>query len=152
VPLFVLALLIGVVGGLRAMTPLMAVSWAAHLGWLHLENTPLAFMGYAYSPYIFTLFAIGELINDKLPKTPSRKLPVPFAVRILVGAFGGAALGYPAGEMILGAVAGAIGGVAGTLGGYEFRRRLAQSVGNDLPVALLEDAIAVGLAFWIVSR
>ena len=151
-PLFVLALLIGVVGGLRAMTPLMAVSWAAHLGWLHLENTPLAFMGYAYSPYIFTLVAIGELINDKLPKTPSRKLPAPFAVRILVGAFSGAALGYPAGEMILGAFAGAIGGVAGTLGGYEFRRRLAQSVGNDLPVALLEDAIAVGLAFWIVSR
>jgi len=148
----ILAFFIGVIGGLRAMTAPAAISWAARLGWLHLENTWLTFLGAPITPYILSVLCIGELINDKLPKTPSRKLPVPFAVRILVGAFSGAALGYPAGEMILGAVAGAIGGVAGTLGGYEFRRRLAQSVGNDLPVALLEDAIAVGLAFWIVSR
>jgi uncharacterized membrane protein len=31
--LFVLALLIGVIAGLRAMTPPAAVSWAAALGW-----------------------------------------------------------------------------------------------------------------------
>src|SRR5262245_38358666 len=134
------------------MTPLMAVSWAAHLGWLHLESTPLAFMGYAWSPYIFTLLAGGEIINDKLPKTPSRKLPAPFAVRVLIGAFAGAALGYPSNAMIPGAIAGALGGVAGTLGGYEFRRGLAQAIGKDLPAALIEDLIAVGLAFWIVSR
>ncbi len=151
-PLFVLAFLIGVVAGLRALIPLMAVSWAAHLAWLHLENTPLAFMGSAWAPYLFTLLAIGEIVNDKLPKTPSRKLPAPFGVRIVVGAFAGAALGYPSDATIPGALAGAIGGVAGTLGGYQFRRGLAQAIGKDLPAALIEDLIAVGLAFWIVSR
>ena len=45
--MYVLAFLIGVVAGLRALTPLAAVSWAARLGWLHLENTWLAFLGFA---------------------------------------------------------------------------------------------------------
>ena len=149
--LYLLAFLIGVVAGLRSMTPLAAVSWAARLGWLHLENTPLAFLGYAATPYILTLFAIGELITDKLPKTPSRKTLVPFAARIVTGAFSGAALGAPSGALAAGLIAGALGGVAGTLGGYEFRRRLVKATGGkDLPIALLEDAIAICTAFWIV--
>src|ERR1700730_14027307 len=90
---FVLAFLIGVVAGLRSMTAPAVVSWAARLGWLHLENTWLAFLGFAATPYIVSLLAIGELIADKLPKTPSRKAPVGFIGRILTGALTGAALG-----------------------------------------------------------
>ena len=149
---FALAFAIGVVAGLRSLTPPAAVSWAARLGWLHLENTPLAFLGFAATPYILSLLAIGELINDKLPKTPSRKTPVPFAARIVVGAFCGAALGAPNQALIGGLLAGALGGVAGTLGGYEFRTRLAKAAGGkDFPIALLEDAVAICAAFWVVS-
>src|SRR5260370_37210998 len=83
----------GVLGGLRSMTAPAVVSWAAHLGWLHLENTPLAFLGSRYVPCILSVLAIGELIADKLPKTPSRKTPGPFAARILTGALSGAPLG-----------------------------------------------------------
>jgi len=152
-PPYLLAFLIGVVAGLRSMTPPAAVSWAARLGWLRLENTPLAFLGFAATPYILTLLAIAELINDKLPKTPSRKTPAPFATRIVTGAFSGAALGAPSGALLGGLVAGALGGVAGTLAGYEFRKRLVKATGGkDLPIALLEDAIAICAAFWIVSR
>src|ERR1700722_3225347 len=75
---YALAFLIGVVAGLRSMTAPAVVSWAARLGWLHLENTWLAFLGAAITPYILSLAALGELINTKLPKTPSRKTPVPF--------------------------------------------------------------------------
>ena len=150
-PPYVLAFLIGVVAGLRSLTPPAAVSWAARLGWLHLENTPLAFLGFAATPYILSLLAIGELINDKLPKTPSRKTLVPFTARIVTGAFSGAALGAPSGELAGGLLAGALGGVAGTLAGYELRRRLVKATGGkDLPIALLEDAIAICTAFWIV--
>jgi hypothetical protein len=46
-----LALLIGVVVGLRAMTAPAVVSWAAYLGRMHLEGTWLAFLGYAWTPY-----------------------------------------------------------------------------------------------------
>jgi uncharacterized membrane protein len=150
---YILAFLIGVVTGLRSMTTPAAVSWAARLGWLHLENTPLAVLGFAATPYILSVAAIGELINDKLPKTPSRKAPVPFAVRVLMGALCGAALGAPGQALFGGLVAGALGGVAGTLGGYEFRSRLVKVTGGkDFPIALLEDAIAICAAFWIVSR
>jgi uncharacterized membrane protein len=152
-PTYILAFLIGVVAGLRAMTAPAAVSWAARLGWLQLENTPFAFLGFSATPYILSLFAIAELVNDKLPKTPSRKTPAPFTVRVVTGAFSGAALGAPGAALLGGLLAGALGGVAGTLAGYEFRRRLvAATGGKDLPIALLEDAIAVCAAFWIVSR
>src|SRR5689334_11702482 len=151
--LYLLAFLIGVVAGLRSMTPPAAVSWAARLGWLHLENTPLAFLGFAATPYILSLFAIAELITDKLPKTPSRKAPGPFIFRIITGAFSGAALGAPGGALLGGLIFGALGAVVGTLGGYEFRRTLVKAIGGkDLPIALLEDAIAIGAAFWIASH
>jgi len=149
---YVLAFLIGVIAGLRAMTAPAAVSWAARLGWIHLENTGLAFMGFAYTPWILTLLAIGELINDKLRKTPSRKAPGSFGARIVTGALSGVALGASGGSLAGGLVLGALGAVAGTLGGYEARTRLVRATGGkDLPIALLEDAIAVLGAIWIVG-
>ncbi len=149
----VLVFLIGVVAGLRALTPLAAVSWAASLGWLHLENTWLAFLGYAAAPYILTALALAELVNDKLPKTPSRKAPPSFAVRLITGALSGTALGLPSQSLVTGIVCGLIGAVSGTLGGYELRTRLVKVTGgNDLPIALLEDVIAIALAAWTVWR
>jgi uncharacterized membrane protein len=150
--MYVSVFLIGVIAGLRAMTAPAAVSWAARLGWLHLENTWLAFLGFAATPYIVSVLAIGELIADQLPKTPSRKSPPGFIARIVTGAICGAALGAASGALIGGAIVGVLGAVAGTLGGYELRVRLARAVGKDLPIALLEDAIAIGGAFFIVSR
>jgi uncharacterized membrane protein len=55
--------------------------------------------------------------------------------------------------MLTGLVAGVVGAVVGTLGGYEFRVRLVKAAGGkDLPIALLEDVIAIGGAFLIVAR
>jgi uncharacterized membrane protein len=150
--IYVLTFLIGVIAGLRTMTAPAAVSWAAHLGWLPLENTWAAFLGYTVSPYIFTVLAIVELVSDQLPQTPSRKVPLQFSARIVSGAFCGAAIGTASGALTGGLVAGALGAVAGTLGGYEFRTRLVRATGGtDLPVALLEDAIAIGGAAWTVA-
>jgi uncharacterized membrane protein len=126
----VLAFLIGIVAGLRAMTAPAAVSWGARLGLLPLQSTSLAFLGYAATPYIFTLLAVGELINDKLPKTPSRKVPPQFIFRIISGAFSGAAIGAARQSLVLGLVAGAVGAVAGTLGGAAVRTKLAEVFGT----------------------
>lgn len=150
--IYVLAFLIGAVAGLRALTPLAAVSWAAHLGWLPLQDTWLAFLGSSFAPYIITALALGELVNDKLPATPSRKIALAFGARIAIGALCGAALTVQSGMVIGGVLAGAIGAVVGTLGGAELRARLAGAFGKDLPAALLEDAIAIGGAILIVSR
>ena len=150
--LYLLAFLIGVVAGLRAMTAPAVVSWAARLGWLDLHGTPLAFLSAAVTPWIFTAAALGELVNDKLPKTGSRKAPPAFIARIVMGALSGAAVGAAGHALAAGLILGALGAVAGTFGGYEFRARLARAAGKDLPIALLEDAIAILLAFWAVRR
>ena len=146
------AFLIGVIAGLRSFTAPAVVSWAARLGWLHAEDSWLGFLGFAATPYILSVLAIVELIADQLPKTPSRKAPPGFIARIVTGAISGAALGASSGSWIVGLVAGVAGAIAGTFVGYEFRVRLVKATGGkDLPIALLEDAIAIGGAFLIVS-
>ena len=144
-------LLIGVVAGLRAMTAPAAVAWAAYLGWLPLAGTPLAFMAHVAAPWIFTVLALGELIGDQLPTTPSRKVPVQFGTRVVMGALCGAGIAAPGGQLVLGLVAGVLGAVIGTLGGAAARARLAQAFGRDLPAGLLEDVVAIVGAWWIVG-
>ena len=90
--IFVFAFGIGVVAGLRAMTAPAVVSWAAYLGWLSLQGSPLAFMGSIVAVAIFSLLAIGELIGDLLPRTPKRTAPAPLIARILMGGLCGACL------------------------------------------------------------
>ena len=148
--IIILALLIGIVAGLRSMMAPAVLAWAAYLGWLPLQTTWAAFMAHSITPFIFTGLAIIELIMDKLPTTPSRKSPPSFAARIISGAFSGSVLGAAVGTTLIGLVAGAIGSVLGTLGGYEFRTRLAKATGHDVPNALLEDGIALAGAFLIV--
>ncbi|CAN5128423.1 membrane protein [soil metagenome] len=148
--LYLFALLIGVVAGLRAMTAPAAVAWGAHLGLIPLQGTPLAWLGGTIAPWVFTALAVLELVSDQLPKTPSRKVPVQFGTRVLSGAFCGAAIGLVGDAWIGGAVAGAIGAVIGTLGGADARGRLAKALGKDLPAALIEDVVAVGGAILIV--
>ena len=54
------AFLLGTASGLRAIMGLAVVSWAARLGYVHLEHTWLAFLGFAFTPYILSLLAIGD--------------------------------------------------------------------------------------------
>jgi uncharacterized membrane protein len=145
-----LALLIGVVAGLRAMTAPAAVAWAAYLGWLDLGGSWLAFLGNAWVRWILTALALVELVTDQLPSTPSRTVPVQFGARIVMGALSGAAVGAGAGgSWVGGLVAGLVGALVGTLGGRAFRARLAAAFGSDRPAAFVEDAVAIGGALLI---
>src|SRR5689334_20582799 len=136
------------------MTAPAATAWAVHLGWLGLRDSPLAFMGTRVAVGLFTLLAIGELIADKLPFTPSRLSPGPLIGRILLGGLSGSVLCAAAGQSVLaGALAGGVGGVAGAMAGYHVRRALTQSMRiPDFVIALIEDAIAIAGAICIVSR
>jgi uncharacterized membrane protein len=149
--IYLLSLSIGIVAGLRAMTAPAAVSWAAYLGWLKLDESILAFMGYTWTPWVITVLAVAELVTDQLPSTPSRTVPVQFGTRILSGALTGAALGIVAGWLVIGAVLGATGAVIGTLGGRAARAALARKFGNDRPAALLEDVVAIAAAMLVVK-
>lgn len=148
------AFLLGCVCGLRSMTAPAVVAWGAHLGWLHFSGGFFSFFANRITLFVFSLFALGELVADKLPFIPARTEAGPLGVRIIFGALCGAALcvGSPAGAGILpGAVLGAAGGLAGAFAGYHYRHSLAGRV-PDLVLALIEDVVAVGGGFLILSR
>ncbi len=132
------------------MTAPAAVSWAAHLGWLDLGTTWLAFLGSPWTRWILTVFALAELVTDQLPSTPSRTVPMQFGARIVMGALSGAAIGASGDAMVGGLVAGIVGAIVGTLGGRAARARLAAAFGNDRPAAFIEDAVAIIGALLIV--
>jgi uncharacterized membrane protein len=148
--LYGLALLAGIVAGSRTFTGPAAVSWAARLGYLNLDGSWLAFMGYAWTPWIFTLLAIVEMVGDQLPSTPSRKVPTQFGARIVGGALAGATIGVSAGSWIIGIIAGVIGVVIGTYGGAEIRGYMGKAFGRDTPAAFIEDAGAIILGLIVV--
>jgi uncharacterized membrane protein len=150
----VLALCIGIVAGLRALTAPALVSWAAHLGWLHLEGTRLAFMGSTIAVAIFTVLALVEYVTDQLPKTPARTVPPQLIARIIMGGLSGACLSVSGGaSLLLGAVLGAIGAVIGTFGGYKARTGLVKALNvKDIFIAIPEDLVAIGLGYLLVSR
>ncbi|MDR3654256.1 MAG: DUF4126 family protein [Mycobacterium sp.] len=145
-----LALFIGIVAGLRAFTAPAVVSWAAFLDWLHVDGTWASWMGNSITVGLLTVLLVVELITDQLPKTPSRKTPPQFIARLISGGFSGAVIGAAWGFTFPAIAAGLVGAVLGTVGGYEARRRLvAATGGRDLPIALLEDGVAVGGGFLI---
>jgi len=149
---FGLAFGIGIVAGLRSLTAPAVVAWAAHLGWLNLQGSALAFMGSTTAVAIFSLLAIGELVADKLPTIPKRTAPAPLIGRIIAGSLCGASLCVAGGHsLVLGALLGGTGGVVGAFLGYSFRRRLALRI-KDLPAAICEDVVSIGLALFLVSR
>jgi uncharacterized membrane protein len=150
--LLLVALLIGVVAGLRALTPPAVVAWGAALGWLPLAGTWAHWVGHPITVTVLTILLVVELVTDQLPSTPSRTVPPQFLARIVTGAFAGAVIGAGWHHTFIGLGAGVIGAVLGTLAGYHARRRLvAANDGHDLPVALTEDAIAVLGGFAVVA-
>jgi uncharacterized membrane protein len=146
-----LALGIGFIAGLRSLTAPAVVAWAAFLKWINLNGHWAAWVGYLITVIIFSVLAVGELVADKLPKTPARTAPPSFAARIVLGAFAGAVLGSAWGYTWTALGAGIVGAVLGTLGGYQARSRLTAAHGHDLPIALLEDAVAVLGGFAIAA-
>jgi uncharacterized membrane protein len=150
----VLAFLIGVIGGLRTMTAPAVVAWAAKLRWLHLNSSPLAFMGSTAAVAVFTVLALGELVIDKLPSTPNRTRLVGLVGRGLLGGLSGASVAASGAQSIaLGAVLGVAGAITGAFAGYHIRMRLVRALKvPDFVIALAEDAVAIAGGLLIVSR
>lgn len=147
-----MALLIGVVAGLRSLTAPAVVSWAAFLGWINLHGTWASWVANIITVVVLSLLAVGELVTDKLPKTPPRTAAPSFTARLVLGAFAGAVIGAAWHYTFSSLGAGVVGAVFGTLGGYHARRRLvAARDGHDLPIALLEDAVAILGGFAILA-
>ena len=145
---------IGMIAGLRALTAPAVVCWAAHLGWINLQNSHLAWMGSTAAVAIFSILALAEIVNDKLPATGSRLAPPSLVIRSITGALAGTALAMAAGQsVLLGIVLGVLGALAGSFVGYYIRHGIVTGLKvPDFPIALLEEAIAIGCGLLVVSR
>lgn len=143
---------IGMLSGLRALSPIAVICWLASLHRLPLTGWA-SFAGNKIAVGLFSLGAVGELISDKLPKTPSRLKQPGFSIRIVTGGLCGSLLASVGSFSLLeGALLGAIGAVAGSYLGYFARSRITGNFGlPDLPVALVEDVICIGGSFFVAS-
>jgi uncharacterized membrane protein len=150
----VLCFLIGCVAGLRSMTAPAIVCAAAYLRWIHPEATPLAFMDTVGALWVFAIFAIGELIVDKLPKTPPRTAPMGLIARMITGGLCGATLAVSAGKSLgAGALLGLLGGVVGAFAGYNIRHGLVIHMNlPDIVIAVIEDLLAISGGLFVMSR
>ncbi|MDQ1743685.1 MAG: hypothetical protein QOE23_2024 [Pseudonocardiales bacterium] len=94
--------------------------------------------------------AAGELVGDKLPQTPSRLEPQGLVPRLALGTAAGAILtrregAGPARTVLAGAL-GLLGAAAGSRLGASWRQQASRRFGQDLPGALIEDAVWLGVA------
>lgn len=141
------AVLLGIAAGSRAATPNAVLALrqpASHARW-----TTWAPYRWPAGRAVMVAGMLGEFVGDKLPSTPSRLAPGSLAGRIASGALAGAAIGSEAGRsgIVKGALLGGAGAVAGSVGGFWARKTIVEKSGlPDLPVALVEDCVAVGLA------
>ena len=118
------------------------MQWVPQTGWA-------MWTGYLVTVIVFTVMAVGEYIGDTLPQTPSRTSPFPLVARIGFGALVGGLAAHGIVEPVVGGVIfGVAGALIGAFGGVRVRLYLARAVGRDLPVALAESAIALGLAVF----
>ena len=153
-PVMALSFLLGCIAGLRSLTAPAAVCWAAHLGWLHLADSKLAFIGSPSTLVVVTFLALVELVVDKLPQTPARTAPVGLVARIVAGGFCGIVLATSEGMgPVLEALIASVGALLGAFAGYNVRRALVSRLHlPEFGVALAEDAIAITGALLIVSH
>jgi uncharacterized membrane protein len=106
---------------------------------------------------VFTVLAAGEMIADKLPRTPDRIAAGPLMARLVLGGLiGSIAATAMAGPGLEGVLLGVVGAALGAFGGFMLRRDLVHKIGcPDWKVALVEDLIAVacaGFAMHVVTN
>ena len=145
-----LALGIGIVAGLRALTAPAVVAWATREKMIRPIDSFAGRMLLASGSQKIAKLAVGEFMADKLPSTASRLSPLPLTFRLASGAACGAAICAAAEARPRdGALLGALGALCGAVAGFHIRKRLSQSF-PDIVVALAEDALAVGAGAAIV--
>lgn len=142
------SLLIGLSAGSRALTPLATVSEAARGGHLANNNPAARLLAHPLFSAGSKALAAGELWGDKMKSAPDRIVPAGIAARLLAGGLSGAALA-PRKQMVLGALLGAGASAAAAYVTFDIRMRALRRWGQT-PTGLVEDALTVGAAQWVV--
>jgi uncharacterized membrane protein len=142
--------LLGLTTGLRSMTPMAVLCWYAHFGYLPVDGTWASWTARLWVAILFTVLAVGELVADKLPRTPSRISAGPLVWRLILGGVAGSiAATAMQGPGLEGVLLGVVGAVLGAFAGFMIRRDLPVKLAcADWQVAVAEDAFAILCAIF----
>jgi uncharacterized membrane protein len=142
--------LLGLTTGLRTMTPIAVMCWFAYLGYLPVQGTWASWTAHLASVVIFTAFALGEFVGDKLPRTPNRTSLGPLVSRLVFGGLvGSIAATAMRGPGVEGVLLGVVGASLGAFAGFMIRRDVVERIGcPDWPIAVTEDLFAVVCAVF----
>ena len=144
---------LGAVAGMRtASAPAIASYILSRQNSGHLAKSSLAFMQSGKTANVFTVFAAGEFVTDKLPSTPNRTTPAGIAFRCISGALTGASIYKASGNNAFeGALLGAAAAFGATFGSYFLRTTIVSRLHVFDPLAgALEDALVIGAGVALV--
>ena len=152
---YVQAIGLGVIAGLRSMTaPALVSDYLQRTGLAEQIDPARNPLVWSQSASLFKMLAAGELIGDKLPFIPNRTDLGPLLGRALIGAAVGATLfqAHRASPMI-GAGCGCLGALIGTFGGYQLRKQLGRLLHVPDPIlGAVEDSLAVSSGLTLLYR
>jgi uncharacterized membrane protein len=144
------SVLMGVVAGMRSMTPLAVVSWAARRQPPAGLDTALPMLSSPTVSKVTLALAAAELLGDKMRSAPDRIIAPGILARVATGAIAGAAVA-PSRDRPLGAVLGATVAVGAAYFTLALRKRSIRDRGQTSS-GLIEDAVALGAALWVAHQ
>ncbi len=143
------SLLIGLVAGMRSMTPLAAVSLADRTGLLRSNSGPSGLLRHPAVVAGTTALAVGELFGDKMRSAPDRTVAPGIAARLVTGAIAGAAVA-PRSQRPAAMAIGAAAAVAASYVTFNLRMKALRRFGQTRS-GLVEDAITLLSALAVVG-
>jgi uncharacterized membrane protein len=148
------AALIGAVAGMRSMAAPAVLGQLSRKGALDGVTGALTVVTSPSFPIASGVFALAELVADKLPMAPNRTAAGPLLGRALTGGISGAVICSARKRSAwLGALLGAAAAVGAAYAAYEIRKRVSENLNIPNTLAgLAEDAIVGSLGMALTSR
>ena len=144
------SVLIGLIAGQRAMTPLALVTHAARNGDLPADPPGGALLANPIVGAGAAMLAAAEMAGDKMKTAPNRTVALGLIARSLTSAFAGAALA-PKGKRKVAALLAVATALASSHVGLALRLRSMRSFGQT-PTGLVEDGLVLAAGRAIVAR
>ena len=146
------SILIGLIAGQRAMTPLSIVAGEAAKGRIGADMPGAALLSHPVVQAGAVTLAAAEMAGDKMKTAPDRTVIAGLTARSLTSAFAGAALAKP-GQRRAGAALAVAAAIASSYAGLALRKRAMRRFGQTA-TGFVEDAalVAGGLAVANMRR
>ncbi|MEN1959744.1 DUF4126 family protein [Luteimonas sp. MJ246] len=143
------SVLMGAIGGMRAVTPLAAVANAARDGLLPRDNGAPRWLASPVASAATGALALAEMAGDKMKSAPDRIALPGLLARCATGVIAGVALA-PARQRNTAALLGAAAAIGSSYATFRMRKYALQRYGQT-PTGVVEDGISAAGAALVVA-